>query len=75
MTLLLWTLTVLLMTALLGVVPLPRWLKEADLVFGLAVTFVLSMATARQFLAGSPPTAFEETLRVDGLSALVLVLE
>ena len=74
MTLLLWTLTVPLLTALLGVVPLPRWLKEANLVCGLALTFLLSMATARQFLAGSLPTAFEEALRVDGLSALVLVL-
>jgi len=73
-TLLLWTLTVPLLTALVGVVPLPRWLKEANLVWGLALTFLLSMATARQFLAGPPPTAFEEALRVDGLSALVLVL-
>ena len=74
MTLLLWTLTVPLLTALLGVVPLPRWLKESNLVWGLALTFLLAIATARQFLAGSPPTAFDEALRVDGLSALVLVL-
>jgi hydrogenase-4 component F len=71
---LLWTLTVPLLTTLLAVVPLPRWLKEANLVLGLAVTLALSMATAGQFLAGAPPTAFQGALRVDGLSALVLVL-
>jgi hydrogenase-4 component F len=49
-------------------------MKEANLVLGLAVTLGLSVATAGQFLAGQPPTAFEEALRVDGLSALVLVL-
>jgi hydrogenase-4 component F len=74
LTLFLWTLAVPLLTALLGVLPVARWLKETNLVTGLAVTFVLSIATARQFLAGSPPAAFEEALRVDGLSALVLVL-
>ena len=74
MTLLLWTLAVPLLTAVLGVVPLRRPLKEANLVSGLALTLALALATARQFLAGSTPTAFEEALRVDGLSALVLVL-
>ena len=74
MTLLLWTLAVPLATALLGVLPLRRGLKEANLVAGLAVTFALSIATAGRFLAGSTPAAFEEALRVDGLSALVLVL-
>ena len=74
MTLLLWTLTVPLLTAFLGVLLLPRWLKEANLVGGLALTFLLSMGTAGQCLAGSLPMAFEEVLRVDGLSALVLVL-
>jgi hydrogenase-4 component F len=73
-TLLLWTLTAPLLTALLGVLPLPRWLKETNLVTGLAVTLGLSMATARQFLAGATPAAFAEALRVDGLSALALVL-
>jgi hydrogenase-4 component F len=72
--LLLWTLAVPAATALLGVAPLPRWLKETNLVAGLAVTFGLAIATAGQFLAGSPPSAFGEALRVDGLSALVLVL-
>ena len=74
MTLLLWTLLVPVVTAFLGLLPVPRWLKEANLVGGLAVTLVFSIFTARQFLAGGTPSAFEEALRVDGLSALVLVL-
>jgi hydrogenase-4 component F len=61
-------------TAALGALRLPRWVKEVNLVGGLALTFVLALAVARAFLAGSVPTAFGETLRVDGLSALVLVL-
>jgi hydrogenase-4 component F len=73
-TLLLWTLLVPVVTALLGVLPVPRWLKEANLVGGLAVTFVLSILTANEFLAGGTPSAFDDALRVDGLSALVLVL-
>lgn len=44
------------------------------MVAGLAVTFALCLATARQFLGGTIPAAFDEALRVDGLSALVLVL-
>ena len=74
MTLLLWTLAAPLLTALLGVVPFRRRLKEANLVAGLAATLVLAIATARRFLLGSPPSAFREALRVDALSALVLVL-
>ena len=74
MTLLLWTLLVPLVTGALAVLPGPRWLREARLVAGLAVTLVLSVATAGKFLAGSAPSAFDDTLRVDGLSALVLVL-
>ena len=74
MSLLLWTLAVPLLTAFLGVAPLPRWLKESNLVGGLAVTLVLAIATAGRFLAGAAPAAFAEALRVDGLSALVLVL-
>jgi hydrogenase-4 component F len=74
MTLLLGTLLAPLVTALLGALPVPRWLKEANLVGGLAVTLALSIATARDFLAGSVPAAFDDALRVDGLSALVLVL-
>jgi hydrogenase-4 component F len=73
-TLLLWTLLAPVVTALLGVLPGPRWIKEARLVGGLAVTFVLSIGTAGEFLAGSIPSAFGDALRVDGLSALVLVL-
>ena len=44
------------------------------MVGGLLVTFGLSVATARQFLGGTIPAAFGDALRVDGLSALVLVL-
>jgi hydrogenase-4 component F len=73
-TLLLWTLLVPVATALLGVLPLPRWLKEANLVGGLAITLALSIATAADFLGGLSPSAFGDALRVDGLSALVLVL-
>jgi len=73
-TLLLWTLLVPVVTAALGVLPGRRWVREARLVVGLGVTLVLSAATAGRFLAGSVPTAFDDALRVDGLSALVLVL-
>jgi len=73
-TLLLWTLLVPLLTGILAVLPGPRWLREMRLVAGLALTLVLSVATAGQFLAGGVPSAFGEALRVDGLSALVLVL-
>ena len=44
------------------------------MVGGLLVTFGLCVATARQFLGGAIPAAFGDALRVDGLSALVLVL-
>lgn len=44
------------------------------MVGGLALTCVLCVMTAHQFLAGTIPAAFEDVLRVDGLSALVLVL-
>ena len=74
MTVLLWMLVVPLLTALLGVVPFRRRVKEAHLVGGLAATLVLAIATARQFLVGPPPSAFRGAVRVDGLSALVLVL-
>ena len=42
MTLLLWTLLLPAVTGLLGVLPLPRWLKEANLVGGLAATLGLA---------------------------------
>ena len=74
MTLLSWTLLAPVVTALLGLLPVPRWLKEANLVGGLAATLVLAIATAADFLGGSVPSAFGDALRVDGLSALVLVL-
>ena len=74
MTLLLGTLAVPLVTALLGALKVRRSIKEANLVAGLAATFALAVATAREFLQGSVPSAFGEALRVDGLSALVLVL-
>lgn len=61
-------------TAVIGGFPGPRKLKEFTLVSGLTVTFLLCLATARQFLSGSLPSAFDDALRVDGLSALVLVL-
>ena len=44
------------------------------MVGGLALTFGLCLATAGQFLGGHVPAAFGDALRVDGLSALVLVL-
>ncbi len=74
MSLLLLTLGVPLVTAAAGGLGGPRRLKELVLLGGLGSTFVLSLATAGQFLAGRPPAAFGDTLRVDGLSALVLVL-
>src|SRR5438552_17120958 len=47
---------------------------EAVMIGGLLLTFGLCLVTAHQFLGGSIPVAFGEALRVDGLSALVLVL-
>src|SRR6266852_7854983 len=44
------------------------------MVAGLFVTFGLCLLTARRFLNGTVPAAFANALRVDGLSALVLVL-
>jgi hydrogenase-4 component F len=72
--LLVWTLVVPLITAALGSVGGPRTLKEATIVGGLLLTFGLCIGTSRQFLGGASPAAFGEALRVDGLSALVLVL-
>jgi hydrogenase-4 component F len=72
--LLLWTLVVPLLTAAIGGLGGPRPFKEATLAGGLALTFALCIATANEFLQDSMPAAFGEALRVDGLSALVLVL-
>lgn len=74
MNLLLWTLAVPLATAALGGLGGRGRFKELTIVVGLALTFGLCVATAGQFLAGSIPSAFGDALRVDGLSALVLVL-
>jgi hydrogenase-4 component F len=73
-TLLVWLLVVPLVTAALGAVDAPRRVKEAIIVGGLALTFGLCLVTASRFLDGAVPSAFDDALRVDGLSALVLVL-
>jgi hydrogenase-4 component F len=72
--LLVLTLVVPAVTAVVGGLGGPRRLREAAMVGGLALTFALCLATARQFLGGAIPAAFGDALRVDGLSALVLVL-
>ena len=74
MTLLVLMLIVPLITAAAGAVGGSRTVKEALLISGLALTFVLCLATAAAFLAGGPIEQFEGALRVDGLSALMLVL-
>jgi hydrogenase-4 component F len=71
---LLATLVAPLVTGGLGVLPGPRRTKEAVLLGGLSTTFALALATAGRHLAGDTPTALGGALRVDGLSALVLVL-
>jgi len=72
--LLVWTLLAPLVTAVVGVITAPRWVREAITVGGLSLTLGLCLAIASRFLAGDIPSAFDEALRVDGLSALVLVL-
>ena len=74
MNLLVATVAAPLVTAAVGALPGPRRPKEAVLVGGLGATFALSLATAGRYLAGDTPVAFGSALRVDGLSALVLVL-
>ena len=74
MNLLVWTLAVPLVTAVIGGLAGRRPFKDLAMVSGLALTFGLCLATAGQFLSGSVPAAFGDALRVDGLSALVLVL-
>ena len=74
MNLLVLTLAAPLVTAVAGVSVAARRVNEAVLAGGLLVTFVLCVATAARFLRGEVPVAFGEALRVDGLSALVLVL-
>jgi hydrogenase-4 component F len=72
--LLIATLLLPLLTAAAGAIDLPRRVKDALMLGGLAATFALCLAVARRFLAGAMPTAVGDALRVDGLSALVLVL-
>lgn len=74
MNLLVWTLVVPLVTAAIGGLDGPRRFKEVVMIGGLLLTFGLCLATAGRLLSGVMPVAFGETLRVDGLSALVLVL-
>ncbi len=71
---LIWTLAVPLVTAGVGSLVGPRAFRETAMVGGLALTFALCLVTAGQFLGGRVPAAFGDALRVDGLSALVLVL-
>ena len=63
-----------LLTGAIGSLGDLRKANDAILAGGLALTFGLCLATAGQFLGGHVPAAFDEALRVDGLSALVLVL-
>ena len=74
MNVLILTLAVPLVTAAIGGLGGPRRFKELVMVGGLLLTFVSCLATASEFLSGTVPQAFGEALRVDGLSALVLVL-
>ena len=67
-------LVVPLVTATLGSIGAPRRIKETIVLSGLSVTFGLCLATASQFLDGTIPSALGDALRVDGLSALVVVL-
>jgi hydrogenase-4 component F len=67
-------LAVPLVTAAVGAVAGPRKFRESVLAGGLLITFALCLLIADQFLRGSIPSAFGDALRVDGLSALVLVL-
>jgi hydrogenase-4 component F len=68
------TLVAPLVIAAIGSFDGARKFKEAVMAGGLLITFALCLGTASQFLDGQIPTAFGDTLRVDGLSALVLVL-
>lgn len=74
MNLLVWTLVVPLITAAIGALGGTRKVAEPVIVGGLLLTFGLCVAIAHQFLGGSIPAAYGDVLRVDGLSALVLVL-
>jgi hydrogenase-4 component F len=68
------TLAVPLTTAAIGGLGGHRRHRDAVLLGGLGLTFALCLALAATFLGGTTPTAFGEVLRVDALSALVVVL-
>jgi hydrogenase-4 component F len=72
--LLVWTLAVPLTAAAIGATVASRRFNEAVMAGGLLLTFILCIAVAGRFLRGDVPAAFDGALRVDGLSALVLVL-
>jgi hydrogenase-4 component F len=72
--LLYWTLAVPLLTAGLAAIDSRPRVRETVMVGGLALTFALSLGVAAAFLDGVTLTAIDGALRVDGLSALVLVL-
>ena len=74
MNLLVLTLVVPLVTAALGALGGSRRSRDAVLLAGLGLTFGLSVALAATLLGGTTPTAFGDALRVDALSALVVVL-
>ena len=74
MNLLVLTLAVPLLIGAAGSFAAPGRAKDTIMVGGLLLTFGLCLAIAGRFLAGTTPAAFGEALRVDGLSALVLVL-
>jgi hydrogenase-4 component F len=72
--LLVWTLVVPLLTAAVGALGGTRKITEPALVGGLVLTFGLCLAIAHRFLGGVILASYGDALRVDGLSALVLVL-
>lgn len=61
-------------TGVLGAVGGPPRAKDTIFVLGMVFTFALALLTANQFLRGERVAAFDDTLLVDGLSALVLTL-
>ena len=68
------TLLVPLATGALGALVRPGRARDGLLTGGLALTFVACLGLARAFLGGTVPSAFGGALRVDALSALVVVL-
>ncbi len=74
MSVLVWILAIPIVAAVVGSLASARPVREGAMIGGLAMTFVLSLVAASQFLRGQMPSAFGDALRLDGLSALVLVL-